>query len=366
MNIIFILVIFCILLLFIILYSETIYLLKNTNNLNNSKRFIQKHLLPRKLIPITNKYKIIKKINDYSDLYIIIYWNNNNNCKILIRRLDDDKINKPFKVCIYNIKNTHSININFTKSNNNVIILNYETPFELLKMDINQIQHIPKIIIQTTKTNNITNACFNAIQTFIDLNPEYEYKLYDDNDCYEFIKINFTQSVLNAYNKLIPGAYKADFFRYCVLYITGGCYFDIKQILRVPIREIIDKDDKINLTQDYHNIGYYNATMLVEKKNPLMLKLIYQIIINIKNKYYGDNPLCPTGPNLLYKICKHIKPKYYYKPTFFQVYYTKMRSKAAIKYKNKEIINPNYDGYYKNNDTHHYSYFWFNKNIYYK
>jgi mannosyltransferase OCH1-like enzyme len=59
-------------------------------------------------------------------------------------------------------------------------------------------------------------------------NPEFEHHLFDENECREFIKNNFEEDVLNAYDKLVPCAYKCDLWRYCVLYITGGVYLDIK------------------------------------------------------------------------------------------------------------------------------------------
>ena len=363
--IIFFILLINILIIFLSIYNETInLLLLKKNNLNETTTKIEKFLLPRNLIPIENKYKIIKDKYDFSDFHIIIYWNNDNNCKIIIRKLDDNKIFSSFMVCIYNIKQTEKIYITIKENDTNEIILNYETPFKLEKTVTNQEQNIPKIIIQTTKTNEISNACYCAVQTFIDLNPEYEYKLYDDNDCYELIKNNFNEDVLNAYNNLIPGAYKADLFRYCILYITGGCYFDIKQILRVPLRKIIDKDEKIILTEDYTSKTYYNATMLVEKNNPLMMKLINQIVINVNKKYKGTCPLCPTGPCLLYKIGKHIKPKYYYKPSYSQIVFPQLRSKATITYKKKNIINVNYHGYYKFFDKSSYVQLWFKGTIY--
>ena len=46
------------------------------------------------------------------------------------------------------------------------------------------------------------------------LNPKFNYFLFDDNDCREFIRLNFRPDVLNAYDRLIPGAYKADLWRY--------------------------------------------------------------------------------------------------------------------------------------------------------
>lgn len=364
MNKNFLLIIFFVLLIniiiiFLSIYNETMHILiVKKNNLNENIKEIKKNLLQRNLIPIENKYKIIKDRYDFSDFHIVMYWNNDHNCKIIIRRLDDDKIVNPFMICIYNIKQTEKIYINIQENNTNEIIFNYETSFKLKKTFTNQEQNIPKIIIQTTKSNQVSKACYSAIQTFIDLNPEYEYKLYDDNDCIEFIKTHFDEHVLNMYNKLIPGAYKADLFRYCVLYITGGCYFDIKQILRVPLRDIIDKDEKIILTEDYNPTTYFNAIMLVEKNNPLMLKLINQVVINVKNDFYGTCPLCPTGPCLLYKIAKHIKPKFFYKPFYSEVLINKLRSKATIKYKNKSIINVNYHGYYKLFDKNYYAVKW--------
>jgi mannosyltransferase OCH1-like enzyme len=58
--------------------------------------------------------------------------------------------------------------------------------------------------------------------------PNFEHNLFDDNDCHEFIKKNFPIEVLLAYDALIPGAYKADLWRLCILYIHGGVYMDIK------------------------------------------------------------------------------------------------------------------------------------------
>jgi mannosyltransferase OCH1-like enzyme len=344
------------------LYHNYYYLYIRENKLNNNLKEIQKFIPKRNLIPIKNKYKIIKNILDNSDYHIIIYWIDDYNCNIILRRLDDFKINSSLQIIIYssNKKDFEMIKIKKTE-NKNEIIFNYETKIKLVQTFINQEQVIPKTIIQTGKTTKLSNACFNAIQTFIDLNPEYDYKFFDDNDCIEFIKINFNNDVVNAYNKLIPGAYKADLFRYCVLYITGGCYFDIKQILRVPLREIIDPNEDIILTQDAHKTGYYNAIILSKPKHPLMLKLINQVVKNVFNNYYGTCPLCPTGPCLLYKLAKHIKPKFNFKWSILlsNLLLNMTKSKTYIYYKDMKIISPNYHGYYKMIIPDHYVFSWF-------
>lgn len=73
-------------------------------------------------------------------------------------------------------------------------------------------------------------------------NPEYEYNMFDDDESLKFIKENFKKEVADAYENVIPGAYKADLWRYCVLYIHGGVYLDIKNKVMKPLREIIKTD----------------------------------------------------------------------------------------------------------------------------
>ena len=87
---------------------------------------------------------------------------------------------------------------------------------------------IPMNIFQTWHTKKIPLLMANTFYKIRQLNPEFNYYLYDDYDCYKFIKNNFDEDILNTYNSLIPGAYKADLWRYCILYKFGGIYLDIK------------------------------------------------------------------------------------------------------------------------------------------
>ena len=50
----------------------------------------------------------------------------------------------------------------------------------------------------------------------------WEYRFYDDDTAANFLKQHFPPEVLQAYQSVIPGAFKADLFRYCVLFIHGG------------------------------------------------------------------------------------------------------------------------------------------------
>ena len=87
-------------------------------------------------------------------------------------------------------------------------------------------QRIPKIIWQTMKTNIVPQVSSDSSSSWIDKNPEYEYRFFDNNDIYEFIKKEFPQ-YLRAYRKIKHGAVKADFWRYLIIYKYGGVYADI-------------------------------------------------------------------------------------------------------------------------------------------
>jgi len=98
---------------------------------------------------------------------------------------------------------------------------------------------IPKIIIQTNETGSVPKGMFDASRSLIDANPEYQYIYYTDTTSRKFLLENFPRRVVDAYDELIPGAYKADLFRYCVLWITGGVYIDMGMVAVTPLRDII-------------------------------------------------------------------------------------------------------------------------------
>ena len=160
---------------------------------------------------------------------------------------------------------------------------------------------IPTNIFQTWHSKFLPPLMAKTITTIKRLNPNFKYFLFDDNDCREFIRTHFKPDVLWAYDSLIPGAYKADLWRYCVLFIYGGIYLDIKYR---PLNgfKFINLTEKEHLVADTNNVDIYNALMVCLPKNELLYKAIRQIVENVKNKYYGNNFLEPTGPALLSKM----------------------------------------------------------------
>ena len=243
------------------------------------------------------------------------------------------------------------------QTNKFVILSNKKYP---IKSFYNSV--IPLNIFQTWHTNDLPPGMKGSVEYIKRMNPRFNYQLFDDNDCHNFIRDNFDASVLNAFNKLIPGAYKADLWRYCVLYKLGGIYLDIKYIPANGFRFI-------NLTESEHWVldadgyGIYNALMVCKAGNPILLSAINKIVEHTQTNFYGSCFLEPTGPKLLAKFFhSHEKNK-------LDMNHGVVDMNNRFIFFKKYIILKNYNRYMAEFETckktKHYSELWKNKNIYY-
>jgi hypothetical protein len=163
-------------------------------------------------------------------------------------------------------------------------------------------QVIPLTIYQTWYTKKLNSRMKACVDKLKDSNPEFTFYLYDDNECTNFIQDNFDEEVIDAYKSLIPGAYKADLWRYCILYKYGGIYLDIKYY---PVNnfKFIDVINDEYFVKDVNKsgAGVYNALMICKPGNEKLLNCIKNIVKNVKTNFYGTSSLEPTGPLLLKK-----------------------------------------------------------------
>lgn len=65
-----------------------------------------------------------------------------------------------------------------------------------------------------------------SIEKIIQINPDYSYRFFNSTERRDFIEQFMDKRILKAYDKLIPKAFQADLWRYCVIYHFGGCYMD--------------------------------------------------------------------------------------------------------------------------------------------
>ena len=167
---------------------------------------------------------------------------------------------------------------------------------------INNNQKIPKKIFQTWSKNELSKEMYDSVMTILNRNQEYDYYFYDDNDCRKFIEDNFSEQVLQAYDNLVPGAYKADLWRACILYVHGGAYFDCKAILNYPIKTFLKPNVSCLLCTDLFQDNIYNAIVMSVPKNNYLLEIIKSITeTSLNGKYLPEwedekaRTLAPTG-----------------------------------------------------------------------
>ena len=164
---------------------------------------------------------------------------------------------------------------------------------------------IPLKIFYTYKTRDVPQEVNDLIDRVKSENPEFEYYLFDDNDCRDFIEEHFDEYVVDAYDTLIPGAFKADLWRLCVLYIHGGIYMDlkIKNVEGVKLISFTDKEYFVRDLETRSGInGVYNVFMAAKPRNPKLKKAIELIVENVQNRFYGNSSLDITGPIFLKRV----------------------------------------------------------------
>ena len=223
---------------------------------------------------------------------------------------------------------------------------------------------IPLNIFQTWWTKeNLTTSMFESVNTIKNNNPKFHYYLFDDSDCRDFIQKNYGKDVLTAYDTLIPGAYKADLWRYCILYKLGGIYLDIKY---KPINsfKFINLTEKEHWVLDADNNGIYNALIVTRPGNSILKRAIEKVVENVKKRFYGGSCLDPTGPGMLSSFFSlQDKRELDMKHEF---YFNNMNNRLI--YYNNIPIFKSYEGYlndYNNTKkTEHYAGLWGQRRIY--
>ena len=167
---------------------------------------------------------------------------------------------------------------------------------------------VPLRVYMTWKQMPLPPLMQRNVNRLRQLNPEFTFHIYTDEMCLAFIRDHFTPDVAQAFQSLIPGAYKADLWRLCILYIYGGYYLDIKLSPIKKFRLIeLSEHEHYALDRPKHSLHIYNALMVCKANNPFLFHCIREIVHNVEIKYYGKSPLSPTGPELLGRIATSYK-----------------------------------------------------------
>ena len=159
---------------------------------------------------------------------------------------------------------------------------------------------IPKVIHQTFETTDIQPRMHEAAMSWVTHNPDFTYRFHDNADRRAFIETHFAPEVLWAYEMIDHGAFRADLWRYCQLYIEGGVYADLDSVCQVPISDMLRSDDAFVVARA-GNLGFalYNGFICAQAGLPFLKYAIdrsAQLIVQKKLPFDG---YMMTGPGHL-------------------------------------------------------------------
>lgn len=173
----------------------------------------------------------------------------------------------------------------------------YNLYFKFYRSNYNSEYYVNENISKYIKPTNVENIIKPLIQTYHNKSkipydvyknikqyaPECTHIIMDDDDIKVFLKKYYTDIVYDTFISLKNGAHKADLARYCLLYIYGGIYMDIKTELIKPLRDVFIKgNDTFYTVKSIFSGTIYQGIIKAPKNYNLFLSLI-DYIVKVKN-----------------------------------------------------------------------------------
>ena len=211
----------------------------------------------------------------------------------------------------------------------------------------NKTYNIPRTLYMTYK--NIKSVPPDVIVRAQTLHPELTLCFFDNDQCRQFLTEYFPAIVLYTFDSLKSGAHKADLWRYCILYVRGGFYCDVKTDFVCSLLDFVTEE---NSKTWYTVIGYegtpkqlYNGIIITPPFNPILYKNIEFIctnkctdyLYNVKYLYTSvqaqvNHTLCP-GFNKMENGWSIYLAKEHVQTIQPRMYYTRSQKQNSSEYK---------------------------------
>jgi mannosyltransferase OCH1-like enzyme len=179
---------------------------------------------------------------------------------------------------------------------------------------------IPRRIVQTWKTCEVPHKWQRYVQTLRHLHPDWDYKLYTDEDNETFMRTHYPQYYA-AWKALPFTINRIDMIRYLYLHHRGGFYVDMDIELYHPLEELRSKG-KIVTSSLFGWSGYLECAFIGSVPgHPFWLDLVNTIV-----RYSSDDApwfhkqvlqmhKCPhvvslTGPVMFGRVYRQYKNEY--------------------------------------------------------
>ncbi|MCY6381979.1 glycosyltransferase [Hoeflea prorocentri] len=169
---------------------------------------------------------------------------------------------------------------------------------------------IPKIIHQTWRDENIPDNYLELVDSWKRLNPDWEYRLWTDNDLDTMVVEHFPE-FLDQFRAYPNPVQRADAGRYMVLYLHGGVYADLDTRCNEPFDLLWDEERIVLAHEPLEHLYEYcrvrqmdhllfNGTMVSPKDHPFWLSVFEAM----ERARHSRDVMDSTGPVLLTNCVK--------------------------------------------------------------
>ena len=203
---------------------------------------------------------------------------------------------------------------------------------------------IPKIIHQTAPTDRSKwdERWIECQQTWFDLFPDFEFKLWNDEEIDNLVMNNFPTFYENTYKKYDKKIKKIDASRYCMLYVYGGMYVDMDYKCFVNFWNDIPQD-KISIVESPFKREHLQNSLMISKPN----EQFWISVLDQCTKNSSKRVLSATGPRLLSSVYYknstliNVLPKEIYNPSEQTKTNDKMKARQLMtsSWRGKNILN---------------------------
>jgi mannosyltransferase OCH1-like enzyme len=159
---------------------------------------------------------------------------------------------------------------------------------------------IPRRIVQYWDARVPPTNVSSAMQSWPELNPGFEHRLFDDARARAFIDASYPTDVLRAYVRAQVPAQKADLLRLAYLVQEGGFYADADDRCVGPIEPILRPDASLIASQDIH--GAINNSFLGAAAGDPIIRAALDLAVQSINR--GDHEIVwlSSGPGLMSRV----------------------------------------------------------------
>lgn len=180
---------------------------------------------------------------------------------------------------------------------------------ELIKIIADK-NRTPRVMHRIWECETIPEHYFPSLHSWLESSTSMFHLLWTNALREKFIAKELGEHELKLYRRLVPGAYRADFFRYFIMFYVGGLYSDIDTFLSNRLTEIKDFDTVTTLVIDLDSSKLLNGVLIAPSENPLFLCAMGEVLDHSSRRHYpspdATGGLDVSGPGVLGECVRHV------------------------------------------------------------